>query len=104
MSYASDALIDSYRKENEALKEENARLQAEYDDIMNWDMLRRDIYQQEYQRRCTAVDENKKLRELVRDMFMTFCTFRETPMTDSEELKHSVRFWKRLSELGIEES
>ena len=46
--------------------------------------------------------ENDKLRELVRDMFATFCVVRDAPMTNREELKHSVRFWKRLDELGIE--
>ena len=47
-------------------------------------------------------EENEKLRDLVRDMFMTFCVVRDTPMTDHDELEHSVRFWNRLNELGIE--
>jgi hypothetical protein len=47
-------------------------------------------------------EDNAKLRELVLYMFDFFCTFREEPHTDLEELKASIEAWKRMQELGIE--
>lgn len=46
--------------------------------------------------------ENKRLRELVRDMWDFYCVVPDEPYTSKEELDFSVEVWSRMRELGIE--
>lgn len=107
-------LCDQLKAENARYRElveilrRDWRIEASWDDLRKvWYVgLTEDGVRERDERDAKALEaaniEIGELRELVRDMFMTFCTFRETAMTDREELRHSVRFWKKLDELGIE--
>lgn len=49
------------------------------------------------------LEENAKLRDLVRDMWDFYCVMSYEPHEFEEELDFTVEVWKRMRELGVNE-